>query len=295
MATSIGIECQHTVPNAGFDSLAHAVAWRVGMVLMTKRKTDGSTKVIALMNQKGGVGKSTTAVNLAAALGHLKYKVLVVDFDPQGNATSGFGIDKSACEDGSVYDTLVGERKAEDVILETSTKGVSILPSTIQLAGAEIELVSMIAREMRLKDALASVVDQYDYVLIDCPPSLGILTINALAASNYLIIPIQCEYYALEGLTKLLESLKMIQAHLNPELSIMGALMTMYDTRTSLSKQVDEEVRSYFKDVTFKTVIPRNIRLSEAPSYGQSIFEYAPKSKGAEAYKELAKEVVKRG
>lgn len=262
---------------------------------MTKRKNEGPTKVVSIMNQKGGVGKSTTAVNLAAALGQMKYKILVVDFDPQGNATSGFGIDKSECSDKSVYDALIGDKEAKDIIVDTNSKNVSILPSTIQLAGAEIELVSMLAREMRLKDALAPVIEDYDYVFIDCPPSLGILTVNALVASNTLIIPIQCEYYALEGLTKLLESLKMIQAHLNPNLEILGVLMTMYDVRTSLSKQVDQEVRSYFKDQTFKTVIPRSIRLSEAPSFGESIFEYAPKSKGAEAYKDLAKEVVKRG
>ena len=249
-----------------------------------RKKQENPTKVLAIMNQKGGVGKSTTAVNLAAALGERKYKVLVVDFDPQGNTTSGLGVDKQSIEE-SVY----------DVILNTTSQRVFLLPSTIHLAGAETELVSVIAREMRLKDALAGVRDSFDYVLIDCPPSLGILTINALTACDELLIPIQCEFYALEGVTKLLESMKMVKAHLNPDLDIFGVLMTMYDSRTSLSKQVAEEVKNYFGDKMFKTMIPRNVRLSEAPSYGMSMIEYDKSSKGAEAYRDLAKEVIKRG
>lgn len=259
-----------------------------------RKKPENKTRVIAIINQKGGVGKSTTAVNLAAALGEKKYKVLVVDFDPQGNTTSGLGVDKNTIEN-SVYDVILNDVAAEDVVKETSSHKVSIIPATIQLAGAEVELVSAIAREMRLKEALALIQDSYDYVFIDCPPSLGVLTINALTASDSILVPIQCEFYALEGVSKLLESMKMVKSRLNPNLDIFGVLMTMYDSRTSLSKQVAEEVKSYFDDKMFKTVIPRNVRLSEAPSYGMSIIEYDKSSKGAEAYRDLAKEVVKRG
>lgn len=259
-----------------------------------RKKPENKTRVIAIINQKGGVGKSTTAVNLAAALGEKKYKVLVVDFDPQGNTTSGLGVDKNTIEN-SVYDVILNDVAAEDVIKETSSHKVSIIPATIQLAGAEVELVSAIAREMRLKEALAPIQDSYDYVFIDCPPSLGVLTINALTASDSILVPIQCEFYALEGVSKLLESMKMVKSRLNPNLDIFGVLMTMYDSRTSLSKQVAEEVKGYFDDKMFKTVIPRNVRLSEAPSYGMSIIEYDKSSKGAEAYRDLAKEVVKRG
>lgn len=261
---------------------------------MAKRKTDGEPRVVAVMNQKGGVGKSTSAVNLSAALGKMKYKVLVVDFDPQGNATSGFGINKAETEE-SVYDAIIGEADAAEIIVKSKEAGVWVLPSTIQLAGAEIELVNMERRELRLSEALDPVIPEYDFVLIDCPPSLGILTMNALTAASEVLVPIQCEYYAMEGLTKLLESMKMVQARLNPSLKLMGVVMTMFDQRTSLSKQVVKEVRSYFGQQVFKTIIPRAVRLSEAPSYGESIFEYAPKSKGAQAYKSLAKEVVKRG
>ena len=259
-----------------------------------KKRPVGETTVLALMNQKGGVGKSTTAVNLAAALGEKKYKVLVVDFDPQGNTTSGLGIDKKSIE-ASIYDAILNDVSAESIIRETTSQKVYILPSTIQLAGAEVELVSAIARELRLKEALESVKEYFDYILIDCPPSLGVLTVNALTACNALLIPIQCEFYALEGVTKLLESMRMVKSRLNPSLDIYGVLLTMFDARTSLSKQVAEEVRNYFGDKVFKTMIPRNVRLSEAPSYGMSIIEYDKTSKGAEAYRELAKEVIKRG
>lgn len=259
-----------------------------------RKKADVPTKVFAIMNQKGGVGKSTTAVNLAAALGEKKYKVLVVDFDPQGNTTSGLGVDKKNIAE-SIYDVILGDATAESIMHETTSNRVFILPSTIQLAGAEVELVSAMAREMRLKEAIEPVRDAFDYILIDCPPSLGVLTINALTACNALIVPIQCEFYALEGVTKLLESMKMVKQRLNPELEIFGVLMTMYDSRTSLSKQVAEEVKNYFGEKMFKTMIPRNVRLSEAPSYGMSIIEYDKTSKGAEAYRELAKEVIKRG
>ena len=259
-----------------------------------RKKPENKTRVIAIINQKGGVGKSTTAVNLAAALGEKKYKVLVVDFDPQGNTTSGLGVDKNSITH-SIYDVILNDVPAEEIVQETSSHKVFLLPATIQLAGAEVELVSAIAREMRLKEALQPIQDDYDYVFIDCPPSLGVLTINALTASDSILVPIQCEFYALEGVSKLLESMKMVKTRLNPDLDIFGVLMTMYDSRTSLSKQVAEEVKNYFNDKMFKTVIPRNVRLSEAPSYGMSIIEYDKSSKGAEAYRDLAKEVVKRG
>lgn len=254
----------------------------------------GQTKILAIINQKGGVGKSTTAVNLAAALGSIDKEVLLVDLDPQGNATSGYGIDKRAL-DGCVYDVLLGEASAEDVILSCVAKGVDILPSTINLAGAEVELVNEMARENRLKSALGGLRGRYDYVLIDCPPSLGLLTINALVAADKLLVPIQCEFYALEGVTKLLDSMKRVKAMLNPSLDIFGIVLTMYDSRTNLANQVVNEVRSFFGDAVFETLIPRTVKLSEAPSYGQSILEYAPDNKGALAYNDLAKEVIARG
>lgn len=266
----------------------------MGYEEVKRKKPDAPAKALAIMNQKGGVGKSTTAVNLAAALAEKKYKVLVVDFDPQGNTTSGLGVDKNTIGE-SIYDAILADVPSSSIIHETTSERVFILPSTIQLAGAEVELVSAIAREMRLKEALAPLRDSFDYILIDCPPSLGVLTINALTACDELLVPIQCEFYALEGVTKLLESMKMVKARLNPNLEIFGVLMTMYDTRTSLSKQVAEEVQNYFGDKMFKTMIPRNVRLSEAPSYGMSIIEYDKNSKGAEAYRNLAKEVIKRG
>lgn len=248
---------------------------------------------IAIINQKGGVGKSTTTVNLAAALGKLGRKVLIVDFDPQGNSTSGFGIDKEQLSQ-CVYDALLHDAQAEDLILPTQDERVFIIPATIQLAGAEIELVSAMARETRLKDLLEPVKDEFDFIFIDCPPSLGLLTINALAAADSVLIPIQCEYYALEGVTKLLESMRMVKGRINKELDTYGVLMTMYDSRTSLSNQVVDEVKSYFGDVAFKTCIPRSVKVSEAPSYGMPIINYAPNNKGAKAYIELAKEVIRR-
>lgn len=250
--------------------------------------------VIAIINQKGGVGKSTTAINLAAALGERGSKVLLVDFDPQGNATSGIGGEKAGI-DGCVYDCLLNEVPMDDVLQKIKTKGVHLIPATINLAGAEVELVSLISRETRLKDALAPIKDRYDYVLIDCPPSLGLLTINALTAADSMIIPIQCEFYALEGVSKLLESVKLVKNHLNPTLDIYGILLTMYDKRALLCKQVADEVSSFFGDKVFETVIPRTVKLAEAPSYGEAITEYMPSSKGAKAYRKLAKEVIDRG
>lgn len=259
-----------------------------------KRNKSGQTKLIAILNQKGGVGKSTTAINLAAALAAKKEKVLIIDFDPQGNSSSGLGVEKNEL-DSCVYNCLLHDVPVDGVIKESSSKGVYILPSTIQLAGAEIELVSTMARESRLKDLIKQIEDEFDYIFIDCPPSLGLLTINALVAADSVLIPIQCEYYALEGVSKLLESIKMVSSRLNDNLEVFGVVMTMYDKRTSLSKQVVDEVKAYFGDKMFKTLIPRTVKLSEAPSYGESILDYAPLNKGAIAYKELAKEVLKRG
>ena len=252
------------------------------------------SKVIAVINQKGGVGKSTSVINLSACLGENKKKVLVIDFDPQGNSTSGYGIEKDELEH-DVYDVILDGFPIEDAIIETCEPNVFIVPATIQLATAEIELVSLEKRESVLKEAVSRVKDEFDYVLIDCPPSLGLLTINALIAANSLIIPIQCEYYALEGVAKLLESMEMVKRHKNPNLEIFGVLMTMYDSRTTLSKQVVDEVRRYFGKTMFKTIVPRNVKLSEAPSHGLPVIKYARVSKGSLAYMKLAKEVVTRG
>lgn len=254
----------------------------------------GQTKVVAIINQKGGVGKSTTAINLSAALGELGKQVLLVDLDPQGNSSSGLGIEKSQVHN-CVYDVLLNDVAIEDVIIPDVGEGLDLVPATINLAGAEVELVSEMARENRLKDAVGSLRGKYDYVFIDCPPSLGLLTVNALVAADKLLIPIQCEFYALEGVTKLLDSMKRVKTRLNPTLDIFGVLLTMYDGRTTLSRQVVEEVRSYFGKTVFTTLIPRTVKLSEAPSFGQPITQYDPSGKGAQSYVNLAKEVVQRG
>ena len=253
-----------------------------------------NTRVIATINQKGGVGKSTTVINLAACLGENNKKVLIVDFDPQGNSSSGFGIEKDELEN-DIYDVILNEVPIENVIQDTCEPKVFVVPATIQLAGAEIELVNTMARESVLKEALESVKDEFDYVIIDCPPSLGLLTINALIAADSLLIPIQCEYYALEGVTKLLESMNMVKKRMNPDLEIFGVVMTMFDSRTTLSKQVVDEVENFFGKKMFKTVIPRNVKIAEAPSHGMPVSMYARISKGAAAYAKLAKEVVARG
>ncbi|PGL72812.1 AAA family ATPase [Bacillus sp. AFS055030] len=251
-------------------------------------------KVISIANQKGGVGKTTTSVNLSACLAHLGKKVLLVDIDPQGNATSGIGIEKADVNQ-CVYNVLVDDVEAKNVILNTAIPNFDIIPATIQLAGAEIELVPTISREVRLKRALDTVKGNYDYILIDCPPSLGLLTLNSLTASDSIIIPVQCEYYALEGLSQLLSTVRLVQKHLNKSLAIEGVLLTMLDARTNLGLQVIEEVKKYFQDRVYKSIIPRNVRLSEAPSHGKPIITYDPKSRGAEVYLDLAKEVIDNG
>ncbi|MCJ7842843.1 AAA family ATPase [Lederbergia sp. NSJ-179] len=251
-------------------------------------------KIISIANQKGGVGKTTTSVNLGACLAYIGKKVLLIDIDPQGNATSGSGIDKGDVQQ-CVYDVLVDDVEMRTVIKQTAVEHLFAVPSTIQLAGAEVELVPTISREVRLKRAVDQIKDEYDYILIDCPPSLGLLTLNALTASDSVIIPVQCEYYALEGLSQLLNTIRLVQKHLNNELMIEGVLLTMLDARTNLGLQVIQEVKKYFQNKVYQTIIPRNIRLSEAPSHGEPIILYDPKSRGAEVYLDLAKEVAENG
>ncbi|EAF7698474.1 ParA family protein [Listeria monocytogenes] len=252
------------------------------------------SKVIALANQKGGVGKTTSSVNLSSSLAFLGKKVLLVDIDPQGNASSGVGVNKGEIEH-CIYDVLVDDIAIQDVLQKTDLDNLNVIPATIQLAGAEVELVPVISREIRLKKAIDSIRDDYDYVIIDCPPSLGLLTLNALTAADSVLIPVQCEYYALEGLSQLLNTIRIVQKHLNEDLQIEGVLLTMLDARTNLGIQVIEEVKKYFQNKVFNTIIPRNVRLSEAPSHGKPILLYDAKSKGAEVYLELAKEVVAHG
>lgn len=248
-------------------------------------------KVISVANQKGGVGKTTTTVNLASILARRGKKVLLIDADPQGNATSGLGVDKEV--EFSTYDILVNDTEMQDTLQDTMIKNLKVCPSDINLAGAEVELVSMMSREQRLNEKLSEIKEQFDYVLIDCPPSLGLITLNAFTASNSVLIPVQCEYFALEGLGQLLNTINLVKKHLNKNIQIEGALLTMYDIRTNLSNQVVKEVKKYFNNKVYKTVIPRNVRLSEAPSYGMPIIEYDLKSKGAKSYIKFTKEFLK--
>ncbi len=248
-------------------------------------------RVVSIANQKGGVGKTTTSVNLGASLAESGHRVLVVDLDPQGNATTGLGIQHRDLE-GSVYDVIVNDKSLDDCTEPTSVRNLFVVPATIDLAGAEIELVPAFSREMKLKKAIDEVKSDYDYILIDCPPSLGLLTVNALAASDDVIVPIQCEYYALEGLGQLLRNVGLVKSNLNPELEMRGIVLTMYDARTKLAEQVEAEVREHFGAKVYRTVIPRTVRLSEAPSFGQPITTFDPTSRGAIAYRELAKEVT---
>ena len=250
-------------------------------------------KCIAVANQKGGVGKTTTSVNLSAAIGETGKKVLLIDLDPQGNATSGVGIDKMS-DVTSIYDVIINEVPIDEAIIKTEFKNLSVIPATTSLAGAEIELVSIDDREWRLKQSVEKIKDKYDFVIIDCPPSLGLLTLNSFVCTDTILIPLQCEFFALEGLSQLVGTIRQVKKSLNKEIDIEGILLTMFDGRTNLSNQVADEIKKYYPDKVYKSVIPRNIRLSEAPSYGQPINVYDKHSKGAVAYKNLAKEVIKK-
>ncbi len=251
-------------------------------------------KIIALANQKGGVGKTTTAVNLGAYLARMGHKILLIDIDPQGNASSGLGVDIHAL-DKTIYEVLIDEISASEALLPTEYNGLTVLPANVQLSGVEVDMLQVDDKEFILRNALTQITNEFDYVLIDCPPNLGILTLNALCAANRVMVTLQTEYYALEGLTQLMKVIQLVQNSLNPELILDGVVLTMYDQRTSLANQVVEDVRAHFPDRVYNTIIPRNVKLSEAPSFGKFIGEYAPDSTGARAYEELAKEVAERG
>ncbi|MBP9732068.1 MAG: ParA family protein [Candidatus Magasanikbacteria bacterium] len=250
-------------------------------------------KVISVVNQKGGVGKTTTTVNVAAFLAELGKMVLIIDMDPQGNASSGLGVNRSEVEHG-IYEALAKQKHISDTILETSHIGLRIAPATQNLAGASVELVSVENREFQLRELLSEIRHGYDYILIDCPPSLGLLTVNSLVAADQILIPVQAEYYALEGLGQLLETVKLVQTHIHPDLQVLGAVLTMFDKRTKLSTEVMNELYKYFPNNIFRSVIPRTIRLAEAPSFGQSILQYEPNGKGSKAYEKLAREIIER-
>ena len=259
----------------------------------TKKMKNNKTRIICIANQKGGVGKTTSAVNLAASLAAAERKTLLVDMDPQGSAGSGVGVDKEKLRQ-SIYDALINGVGLADITIKTALPYLEIIPSTTDLAGAELELVSATEREIRLRNAFASLSTSYDYIIIDCPPSLGLLTINAMTAANSVLIPLQCEFYAMEGLSQILKTIRLVKKGLNPGISIEGILLTMFDSRINLSRQVSEEIRTHFKDKTFNTVIPRNVRLSEAPSHGKPVLLYDIASRGATSYLELAKEIIQR-
>lgn len=249
-------------------------------------------RIISIANQKGGVGKTTTAVNISTILAKKGKKVMLIDADPQGNASSGLGLEKEV--DVSLYDVLINDVEIEKTLKESGIKNLKVCPSNMNLAGAEVELVSQMSREQRLKEKLEEIKDEFDYIIVDCPPSLGLITLNAFTASNSVLIPVQCEYYALEGLGQLINTINLVKKHLNKEIQIEGALLTMYDIRTNLSNQVVREVKKYFGNKVYKSVIPRNVRLSEAPSYGMPITEYDGHSKGARSYDKFVNELLKR-
>lgn len=250
-------------------------------------------KIVAVANQKGGVGKTTTSVNLAACVADAGRRTLLIDADPQGNATSGLGVDKNALE-SSIYDVFINDLPLSDAVRPTMLDTLRLVPANIELAGAEVELVTRMAREQVLKNALAAVRGEYDFVFIDCPPSLGLLTLNALNAADTLLVPIQCEFYALEGLSQLMNTVRLVRRNLNPALDVEGVVLTMFDSRTNLSVQVVEEVKKFFRNKVYETIIPRSVRLSEAPSFGLPIIRYAPRSSGAAAYEALARELMAR-
>ncbi len=277
----------------GIKEVEEEIKTKVNEKIKTKAKKK-IARVIALTNQKGGVGKSTTAINMSACLAEMGENIVLIDVDPQANTTSGLGVNKYKV-DKSIYDAIIGKANIKELVLNTRVEGLSLIPSNIHLAGAEIELVNMMMREHRLRKVIEPIRNNYDFIIIDCPPALGILTINALVAADEVIVPIQCEYYALEGLGQLIKTIELVKNNLNKNLEISGFVMTMYDSRTKLASQVVEEVKRYFGEKVYRTIIPRNVRVSEAPSYGLPVIFYDPNCKGSLAYKNFTKEVINHG